>query len=650
LAITLKMNRPLEPTVLEVENPPRLVLDFPETVNRVPFKKLPLNADPVKGVRVSQFQSANPAITRVVFDLGNGFSSHRISLSGSSVQVTFFPSGRTDDSPVSSSSVNSEGRGRGLASNPAVGTRETSPVQTGPSPVERVLSNRVLSEIEASHENGNLTITLKMNRPLEPTVLEVENPPRLVLDFSNTENRVPFKKLPLNTDPVKAVRVSQYRSADPAIVRVVFDLGEGVGPHRISFAGTSVRVAFLSGAGAAERSLSSPPMTAEGTGRAWEVSTPGRPDFEEKDASSARTGSSPEELQAAETADRGVAQAEPPVEDSSIPTPGVASTETIPGSAARNPVHAAPALSAKSVNKAVKSKSIELPPPEPVKEPGTADQAKEALAAQGLQGSSDKLRELSGVHAGHTAVASRESRGPARLSLAGTLDRIGASVEQFRKNFKSIACTESVSQIKLGKRETVIYKKDQEYEYMIFTDILNDGVSVEESRVEKKTEGRTKDLPLLVTKGFPTLLLIFHPFYQGSFKYKLMGEETVEGRDLVRIDFKHIKGRRSTSILSLKDKNYPLELEGTAWIDPESYNIQRISAGLVQPMKAVGLETFNSDVLYVPMNFTPDSSTYWMPKTATVEVMTKRQHWRNVHHFEDYRLFSISSESEISIP
>jgi len=247
-------------------------------------------------------------------------------------------------------------------------------------------------------------------------------------------------------------------------------------------------------------------------------------------------------------------------------------------------------------------------------------------------------------------AASHSSKGRARLSLRDTLDRIGRSVEQFRENFKSIACTEFVSQTKLGKKETVIYKKDQEFEYMIFTDILSDGMSVEESRVEKKNKGRTKDLPLLVTKGFPTLLLIFHPFYQGSFKYKSMGEETVEGRNLIRIDFKQIKGRRSTSILSLKDKNYPLELEGTAWIDPESYNIQRIKAGLIKPMEAVGLETFNSDVQYAPMNFTPNSSTYWMPKTARVEVMTKRQHWRNVHQFEDYRLFSISSESEISIP
>ena len=239
---------------------------------------------------------------------------------------------------------------------------------------------------------------------------------------------------------------------------------------------------------------------------------------------------------------------------------------------------------------------------------------------------------------------------PSAVSFGKILDRVGASVEHFREDFGQVACTEYVSQTKLSKKNTIIYKKDHEFDYMIFIDLKGNEMLVEESRQNKKSKGREKDLPLLVTEGFPTLLLIFHPYYHGSFKYKYVGEEVVEGENLTRIDFKHVRGKKSTSALHLKDKNYPLELEGSAWIDPESSNIRRIRAGLVKPMEAIGLQVFNSDVLYQPLQFAPGSRIFWMPETATVEVTTTLQRWQNKHRFEDYRQFSVSSESSINVP
>ncbi|MEJ2111925.1 MAG: hypothetical protein P8Z37_18845 [Acidobacteriota bacterium] len=116
---------------------------------------------------------------------------------------------------------------------------------------------------------------------------------------------------------------------------------------------------------------------------------------------------------------------------------------------------------------------------------------------------------------------------PTSKSLGTTLNQIGASVENFRQDFGSIACTEYVSQTKLGKRDSVMYKKDHEYDYTIFMDIDKNDLKIEESRQHKKTDGKEKGLPLLVTEGFPTLLMIFHPYYQGSFKYKYIGETTL---------------------------------------------------------------------------------------------------------------------------
>ena len=641
LTVVIKMDRPLEPTVLTVENPPRLVLDFPGTVNRIPFKKLALNTASVKRVRVSQFQSADPGIARVVFDLGEGFGSHRISLGKSSVQVTFLPRKTFADKTISASKVKSDSTGSTTVKPTGEGNNIL-PVWTDALPPGKRLPIRTLSEIEAFHEKGVLTVTIKMDRPLlVPTVFTVENPLRLVLDFPDTVNRVPFKKLPLDTATVKRVRVSQFRRADPRIARVVFDLGEGFGSHRISLDKSSVQVTFFPGKTVARETVSASEVKSDSTESATVESVPRQKNgfqtessvpIEIKDSEQA-VSRSPEKV----VSSIGRPQIAGPSVPPEKPEP-YSAKEDSPMSSSFGKSESALVKSAAEGHNASSIRSDALQGE--LKTPITADRNPAQTEAFNPQSTPPVS----------SAVASRISMDPAPLSLGQTLDQIGKSVEQFRTQFESVACTEFVSQTKLGKGNSVIYKKDQEFDYMIFTEVGKDGMRVEESRQEKRKKGKTKDLPLLVTEGFPTLLLIFHPYYQGSFKYKFIGEEMVEGQNLIRIDFKHVRGRRSTSILHLQSKNYPLELEGTAWIDPESYNIRRIKAGLIKPMEAVGLQTFNSDVLYMPMQFASNEPTYWMPETATVEVMTPKQHWRNVHRFEDYKRFSVSSTSEIAVP
>ncbi|MEJ2110683.1 MAG: AMIN domain-containing protein, partial [Acidobacteriota bacterium] len=100
----------------------------------------------------------------------------------------------------------------------------------------------ILTDIAASQSGGTLTVTLKTNRVLEPKSFRLDNPPRLVIDFQNTENRVPFMKLPLKSEAADQLRVSQFQSTEPQIARVVFDLGKNPVGHKISLDSDSVKV------------------------------------------------------------------------------------------------------------------------------------------------------------------------------------------------------------------------------------------------------------------------------------------------------------------------------------------------------------------------------------------------------------------------
>ncbi|HEY6073929.1 MAG TPA: hypothetical protein VIV15_11185, partial [Anaerolineales bacterium] len=92
---------------------------------------------------------------------------------------------------------------------------------------------------------------------------------------------------------------------------------------------------------------------------------------------------------------------------------------------------------------------------------------------------------------------------------------------------------------------------------------------------------------------------------------------------------------------------YPLELEGTAWIEPESGAITRIQAGIGAGMEDVGLRRLNSRVEYAGVFHDPGKS--WLfPTVATIEVETPRQYWRNTHRFTDYKRFQVSTEETVA--
>jgi type IV pilus secretin PilQ/predicted competence protein len=98
LTVTLATDRLLTPKELMLQNPSRLVLDFPFTENKVKFSQLPVNSALVKQLRVNQFQTSDPKTVRVVFDLAEGYGKYELALDRASVRVVFHQ-GQGDQKP-----------------------------------------------------------------------------------------------------------------------------------------------------------------------------------------------------------------------------------------------------------------------------------------------------------------------------------------------------------------------------------------------------------------------------------------------------------------------------------------------------------------------------------------------------------------------
>jgi hypothetical protein len=211
-------------------------------------------------------------------------------------------------------------------------------------------------------------------------------------------------------------------------------------------------------------------------------------------------------------------------------------------------------------------------------------------------------------------------------------------------------CTESVTQEKLAPNGHVEATERAKYDYLIMMNGNGDEFQLNESRVTAAgPRGKQTQLPMLVTNGVATVLLVFHPYYRDSFHFEAGAEELINGHPAIPIHFTHIAGRRTPAALALRGREYPLELEGTAWIDKQSGEVVKVEATLLHDMSDVGLRSLHIHVEYKPS--APDKSVgvLDLPALAVVDVETPRQHWRNTHVFDNYRGFSTDAEQDPNV-
>ena len=88
LTVSVEADGWLNYTSFRLDDPSRLVFDFAGTLNRVPTGRMPIDAVGVYRVRVAQFQSAHPRITRIVFDLEFDIL-HRAVSEGNDLKIYF---------------------------------------------------------------------------------------------------------------------------------------------------------------------------------------------------------------------------------------------------------------------------------------------------------------------------------------------------------------------------------------------------------------------------------------------------------------------------------------------------------------------------------------------------------------------------------
>jgi hypothetical protein len=131
------------------------------------------------------------------------------------------------------------------------------------------------------------------------------------------------------------------------------------------------------------------------------------------------------------------------------------------------------------------------------------------------------------------------------------LVRTSQQVSNFLEQFSDVKCTEKVTQEKLGKEGKVELKEESTYDYLVILTNAGGELSLDESRLAvREAKSDKKNTSLLVSNGFATLFLVFHPYYAQSFRFTAQEDEVVDGHRLSKVSFRHIPGTRSMAALA----------------------------------------------------------------------------------------------------
>ena len=236
---------------------------------------------------------------------------------------------------------------------------------------------------------------------------------------------------------------------------------------------------------------------------------------------------------------------------------------------------------------------------------------------------------------------------PAPAPLPEALVRARKHFQAYFDKFSDLTCKESVAQLVLNGSGHTIYRENSAFDYQFQTTVEGDIPKFNETRETRNPAFRDPARTLLVTTGFANLLLIVHPLYESSYTFEPAGNETIGGVSYSLLRFTPVPDGSSPVSLRLRGRNYPVPLSGTLWIEPQSGAIVKLEAQVGSSLKDLGLKGMRSEVHYAQHSFHNPESSLWIADSAVIDLETPHQHWRNLHHFTEYKRFSVDIHEQI---
>jgi hypothetical protein len=238
--------------------------------------------------------------------------------------------------------------------------------------------------------------------------------------------------------------------------------------------------------------------------------------------------------------------------------------------------------------------------------------------------------------------------------LPEILERVGATVEAFRRNFVNTTSTETIEETRTkpdGTLEKHVHR--QQFRYLMLASRYQEDTLTEYRTDFAGHEQAPRDpKPGFVrTLGFASMPLLLSPEHQAAYDFKYLGSQVIEGRKTEVVGFAgHPAPEAVSGRYVLFGKPIPLIVQGVAWVDASCFEILQMHTDLLAPLTFAGLPRLTTEAVFRQLSFRKTTVPIWLPQVVDVTAEFYGRTYHNRHTYSDYQLFSVDSSEAPQSP
>jgi tetratricopeptide (TPR) repeat protein len=241
-----------------------------------------------------------------------------------------------------------------------------------------------------------------------------------------------------------------------------------------------------------------------------------------------------------------------------------------------------------------------------------------------------------------------------QAKLDSILSAVGKTVAESFINFPNTSSVEQIHQEKLQRKQKSGATLEQKFRYLCFTPPQTWGPGFNEYRTDlsgRQTWPQGLGDGFMLTSGFASAALVFHPQYQPQAEFRIIGRQKVNGRDSYVVAFaQQPEKAQFTGAFKSGETTVTTFSQGLAWIDSETYQITRLRTDLLQPVQEINLERETTEIAYGEVHFKGMDEGFWVPQQVTVTVDWNGKHLRNEHRYSEFKLFQVAATEKLGKP
>ena len=238
--------------------------------------------------------------------------------------------------------------------------------------------------------------------------------------------------------------------------------------------------------------------------------------------------------------------------------------------------------------------------------------------------------------------------------LAEILTAVGKNVAELFTSLPNICAIEKVRQERLDDKGKERTSQDSKYRYLALIPDHPTGPSVDEYRADASGRiGARLELSdySMLTEGFISAPLVFHPAYQAGGTFELLGSQTLDGRKLYVIAYAQDPAKTGLfGTFTFGNTTRMTYKQGLAWIDAESYQVVHITSDLLEPLPLVRLKKETTDIYFSEIQFKRLDHRFWLPAAVTVTLEWNGRVYRNQHAYSEFLVSNVDETQKIGKP